>query len=103
MTLLAEYVARHNEGVRSGDFSRLAELLAPDAELVFHGLPVGPFRGRDAIAAAFASSPPDDELVLLAERGDEADYGWSRTAGARGGTLRVSGGELVERIDVSVA
>ncbi len=103
MGLLAEYVARHNEGVRSGDFSHLVELLAPGAEMVFHGLPVGPFRDREEVAAAFAASPPDDELVLLDERGDEGDFGWSRAPGVRGGTLRVSGRELVERIDVTVA
>ena len=45
-----------------------------DAELVFEGIPVGPFAGRDAIADAYAARPPDDEIVLL--RGD-GTYAWA--------------------------
>ncbi len=72
--LLAEHVRRFNAGVRSGDWSAMLELFAPDAELVFEGAPVGPFTGRGAIAAAYAVRPPDDEIVLLAVRGDAAGY-----------------------------
>src|SRR5437868_4220627 len=60
-----EYVARFNEGVRTGDWSRLLELVTDDCELEFVGIPVGPFHGRDAIAAAYREQPPDDEIVLL--------------------------------------
>ena len=35
-----------------------------DAELL-EGIPVGPFRGREAIAAAYRAQPPDDEIELL--------------------------------------
>ena len=44
----SEYVARFNEGVRNGDWTRMLEL--HDAELEFAGIPVGPFHRRDAIA-----------------------------------------------------
>ena len=50
--------------------SRFAE----DAELVFQGIPVGPFAGRDAIAAAYREQPPDDEIVLL---DGDGTYSWA--------------------------
>jgi steroid Delta-isomerase len=46
-----------------------------DAELVFEGIPVGPFSGREAIGAAYAAQPPDDEIVLLDEHGT---YAWAK-------------------------
>jgi hypothetical protein len=46
----------------------------------FRGIPVGPFSGRDAIAAAYRAQPPDDELRVLDERQRagrvEARYAW---------------------------
>lgn len=89
--MLAEHVARFNEGVRSGDFGPMLEAFAPDAVMVFEGVPVGPFEGRGAIAAAYAERPPDDEIVLLGEpRGDgdaiESDYAW-KSEGTRAGRM----------------
>ena len=92
---------RFNEGVRSGDFALMLEQFADDAELVFEGVPVGPFRGKPAIAQAYAEQPPDDEIVILRTResGDElivADYAWRADPGARAGTmiLRLRGAEI---------
>lgn len=45
-----------------------------DAELVFEGIPVGPFVGRDAIAKAYRAQPPDDEIVLL---DGDGTYAWA--------------------------
>src|SRR5262245_6461167 len=80
--LLQAHVERFNEGVRSGDFSRMLEQFTDSAELEFEGVPVGPFRGKQAIAKAYADDPPDDEVVLLRTResGDDflvADYAWT--------------------------
>jgi hypothetical protein len=51
-----------------------------DAEMEFRGVPVGPFHGRDAIAAAYRAQPPDDELRVLGHRERdgriEARYAW---------------------------
>jgi RimJ/RimL family protein N-acetyltransferase len=63
--LLHDHVLRFNEGVRSGDWAPMLERFAEDAELEFQGVLVGPFSGRDAIAAAYAEQPPDDQLVTL--------------------------------------
>jgi hypothetical protein len=63
--LLRRYIARLNHGVRSGDFTSMLAELTVDAELVFEGIPVGPFRGREVIGAAYRLQPPDDELDLL--------------------------------------
>lgn len=60
LKLLEDHVAHFNHGITSGDFTPMLEHFAPDAILEFVGVPVGPFIGRDAIAAAYAAQPPDD-------------------------------------------
>jgi steroid Delta-isomerase len=74
-TLLEDHVERFNRGVRSGDFSEMVSFFAADAELVFEGIPVGPFHGREAIGEAYAAQPPDDKIVLL---DDDGTYAWSK-------------------------
>ena len=66
--VLTRHIALFNEGIRTGDFGPMVNWFTDDAELVFENIPVGPFHGRDAIAAAYASQPPDDEIVLLESR-----------------------------------
>jgi hypothetical protein len=70
----------------------MLEQFADDAELAFEGVPVGPFRGKPAIAGAYAEQPPDDEIVILRTResGDDlvvADYAWRADPVARAGSL----------------
>ena len=89
--MLTEHVERFNEAVRSGDYEAMLARFAADAELRFEGVPVGPFIGRDAIAAAYARQPPDDEVVLLGEprvegETEEADYAWE-SEGTRAGRM----------------
>ena len=79
----------------------MLEQFTEDAELAFEGVPVGPFRGKPAIARAYADQPPDDEIVLLRTResGDDfvvADYAWRSDPGARAGSmiLRLADGEI---------
>jgi len=86
LNLLDREVAAFNEGVRTGDWSPLVELFAEDAELVFEGIPVGPFHGRDAIAEAYRTMPPDDEIVLL-DIGPR--YAWSKEPERPAGELHV--------------
>jgi hypothetical protein len=88
-SLLEREVAAFNDGVRTGDWSALVALFADDAELEFVGIPVGPFRGRDAIAEAYRTQPPDDEIVLL-DGGPR--YAWSQEPERPAGEL-----ELEER------
>ena len=102
--MLAEHVQRFNEAVRSGEYGPMLATFAADAEMVFEGVPVGPFVGREAIAAAYAAQPPDDEVVLLGEprmEGDveEADYAWA-SEGTRAGRMMVTSreGEIVRLV-----
>jgi steroid Delta-isomerase len=80
--LLHDHVIRFNEGVRSGDWEPMLERFADEAELAFEGVPVGPFHGREAIAAAYDAQPPDDQLVTLRVTDDRdgvtALYAWRR-------------------------
>lgn len=88
--LLRAYVERHNEGVRAGEFARLAGLLADYASMRFHGIAAGPFEGATAILAGFATHPPDDELVILDQRGVEAVYAWRRDPDRAVGRIRIT-------------
>ena len=92
--LLHDYVMVHNECVRTGDWDPLAERFTKDARLAFEGVPVGPFVGREAIAAAYGAQPPDDEVVIFGteESGDEviAGYGWLREPGKQAGRMLVT-------------
>ena len=93
----ADYVERFNEGVRTGDWSGMVELLTDDAELEFVGIPVGPFRGREAIADAYRTQPPGDELVLL----DGDRYAWSKEPTRAAGELHLDyRGAKIARIRV---
>ena len=89
MSLLDREVDAFNEGVRTGDWASLVELFTDDAELEFVGIPVGPFRGRAAIADAYRTQPPDDEIVVLEDRGDSAVYAWSCDPERRAGELHI--------------
>jgi hypothetical protein len=87
----------------------MLELFADDAELAFEGVPVGPFRGKPAIAQAYDEQPPDDEIVILRTResGDDyvvADYAWQAEPSARAGSLilRMRGAEI-DRLLVTFA
>jgi RimJ/RimL family protein N-acetyltransferase len=104
--LLHEHVVRFNEGVRTGDWEPMLERFADDAKLAFEGVPVGPFRGREAIAAAYAAQPPDDQLVTLrVEDGHDevtALYAWRRQPGSVAGRIVLtSSGGLVARLLVT--
>jgi steroid Delta-isomerase len=92
--LLHDYVMVHNECVRTGDWSPLAEWFTEDAQLAFEGVPVGPFDGREAIAAAYDAQPPDDEVVIFAteENPDEivARYGWLKEPSKQAGRMLVT-------------
>ena len=80
LTRLAAYahVDRFNAAVRTGDWRPLVATLHPDAVMDFPGLPVGPFAGRDAIAAAYAADPPDDTMRVVDVHGDVVSFAWSR-------------------------
>lgn len=55
--LFEQHVADFNSGVTSGDFGPMVDRFDPDGEVVFAGAPFGPFRGQDAIRAAYRDQP----------------------------------------------
>jgi steroid Delta-isomerase len=93
LNLVRAHVERFNAAVRSGDFAPMVqESFADDAELAFEGVPVGPFRGKAAIARAYAEQPPDDEVAILRtnESGAEmvvVDYAWLAAPKKRAGSM----------------
>jgi ketosteroid isomerase-like protein len=106
LELLTEHVERFNAGVRSGDFGPMFELFADDAVLEFEGVRVGPFHGREAIAAAYRAQPPDDEIEVLEveETGAQirARYAWLHNEGRASGDLRLSrDGDRITRLVVT--
>jgi len=94
---LQEHVERFNAGVRSGDFGPMVAAFSEDAELVFEGIPVGPFLGREAIGEAYAAQPPDDEIVLLDADGT---YAWAKEPEIPAGRLFLTerGGEIARLV-----
>jgi len=66
--LLHEHVEHFNAGVRTGDWDPMLAGFEDAAEMEFRGIPVGPFVGKEAIAAAYREQPPDDEMRVLDER-----------------------------------
>ena len=103
---LERHVETFNAAVRSGDYGPLVALFAQDATLVFVGVPVGPFHGGVAIAAAYAAQPPSDTMRILAVRtADDGtvveDFSWSAAGGARSGEMRLTvEGDLIRRLVV---
>lgn len=67
-----------NAAVTSGDWSALVATLHPDAVLTFVGVPAGPYQGRDAIAEAYRTNPPDDTMRVVSVRGEVVAFEWSR-------------------------
>ena len=106
MTLLERHVELFNQGVRSGNFAPMLEQFTEDAELVFEGVPAGPFHGRAAIAAAYAANPPDDEVDVLSSEQDDgtivARYAWrADDGGPAGRMILTTRGEQIARLVVT--
>jgi steroid Delta-isomerase len=97
LSLIGEHVDRFNEGVRSGDFGPMVAAFAEDAELVFEGIPVGPFAGREAIGEAYAEQPPDDQIVLL---DGDGTYAWAKEPAVPAGQMFLTerGGEIARLV-----
>jgi hypothetical protein len=100
------YITDHNEGVRTGDWSRFADWFTDHAEVRFEGAAIGPFRGRGEIRRAYEERPPDDEVEIRGVRteGDRtvADYGWLADDGVRAGELRLTwDGERIRELVIT--
>jgi len=104
--LLHEHVDSFNAGVRTGDWSSMLQRFDAAAVMEFRGIPVGPFQGKEVIAEAYRTQPPDDELRVLEERerGDavEARYAWlAEPAIAAGELLLTARHGLIRRLVVT--
>ena len=103
---VARHVAAFGDAVATGGWAGFAARFAEDAELVFVGVPAGPFVGRRAIAAAYESDPPDEALVLagpVTTDGEEvvAPFRWVGSGGTGTMRLRFDRAGLVSRLVVS--
>ena len=98
------HVAAFNDCVRSGGWADFAGRFTPDATMRFVGVPVGPFTGREAIAAGYESQPPSDTLTVT--RGvssgdvDELQFAWDTSDDTGTMILRWSG-PLIAELTVS--
>ena len=92
--VLERHVELFNAGVRQHDFSGMLSQFAEDAAMRFEGVPVGPFEGRPAIAAAYRDQTPDDEIRVLDTNsaGPErvvARYAWAAAPEQMAGRLHL--------------
>jgi steroid delta-isomerase len=103
--LVARHVALFNQGVRSLDFGPMLELFMDDAELAFEGVPTGPFRGKEAIAAAYRTQPPDDEIDVTRVETVEGEivvwYAWRAEPERRGRMIITLNGDRIARLTVT--
>ena len=101
--LFQRHTALFNQGVRSGDFGPMLAQFTDDSELLFEGISVGPFRGKAAIAAAYASQPPDDEIEVLGIDAQEGKirgaYAWCANPGKHAGEMIITtAGDKIARL-----
>jgi steroid Delta-isomerase len=96
----ARHVAAFNDSVRSGQWADFAGRFTSDATMRFVGIPVGPFSGREAIAAGYAAQPPSDTLTVTSgvssDDVDKLSFAWdsSNTTGTM--VLRWNGDLIAE-------
>jgi hypothetical protein len=104
MEVPTRHVAFFNEGVRSDGVWPMIARFTDDAGLAFANIPVCPFHSRNAIAAAYANQPPDDEIVLLRASMEGsliiASYAWGSAPGDLAGdmTITVSGDRIARQV-----
>ena len=77
MSRTADHVVAFNRAVTSGDWDAFGERFAVDASMRFTGIPVGPFEGRTAIAAAYRENPPTETMTLIDDNDELARFRWS--------------------------
>jgi steroid Delta-isomerase len=96
----ARHVAAFNDCVRSGQWADFAGRFTPDATMRFVGVPVGPFTGREAIAAGYASQPPSDTLTITRSVSsgdvDELRFAWDSSGSTGTMVFRWSGAQVAE-------
>ncbi len=81
--------------------------LSEDAEMLFEGIPVGPFKGRVAIERAYSEQPPDDEIVVLNTHEGKrknviiSEYAWLNDPRTRAGELTIeTRGDLIVKLTI---
>jgi hypothetical protein len=102
LQVLARHVAAVNSTVNGWGVHKLTSDLAPDCTMLFEGIPVGPFEGREAIAEAYRTNPPDDTIEVLEATFKparvEATYAWSQKPDQAAGRILLDlEGELITK------
>jgi steroid delta-isomerase len=99
----ARHIAAFNDSVRSGDWAAFADRFTPDATMRFAGTPVGPFTGREAIAADYATQPPSDTLTVTrsASSGDVDQLWFAWDKGGTGTMILRWRGDLIAELTVT--
>ena len=100
------HVESFNAAVSNGDWASFSERFAEDAEMVFEGVPAGPYVGRAAIAAAYDADPPREPLTVagpVTEDGHDlvVPFRWAESGGTGRMRLRFDETGLVDRLVVA--
>jgi steroid delta-isomerase len=99
----AKHVAAFNDSVRSGDWTAFAGRFTPDATMRFAGVSAGPFTGREAIAAGYASQSPSDTLTVTrsVSSGDVDELWFAWDNGSTGTMILRWSGDLIAELTVT--
>lgn len=94
----------YNDAVASGSYGRLISMFTDDAVLRF-GAELT-YAGRQAIAAAYAERPPDDQIELTGDPREEAgsviaEFTWRRSKSPGTMRLAVTDDDLISEMVVS--
>jgi steroid Delta-isomerase len=100
---VARHVAAFNDSVRTGEWGDFAGRFTPDATMRFVGVPVGPFTGREVIAAGYASQPPSDTLTVsrCVSSGDVDELWFAWDSSGTGTMILRWSGDLIAELTVS--
>lgn len=95
-----EHEAIFNEAVRAGDFEAFVATFAEEGKMAFDGVPIGPFKGRHKIAAAYAAQPPTDTMSIWSIEEIADDTAFARFDWDNGGSgsmqVRWRDGEVID-------
>jgi steroid Delta-isomerase len=95
-----DHTSLFNACVASSDWSPFVVTFTDDAVMRFVNVPAGPYEGRAAIAAAYATTPPDDTMHITSVEELAPDTARARFVWDHGGngamTMRWRDGQVAD-------
>ncbi|MDT4910629.1 MAG: steroid Delta-isomerase [Pseudonocardiales bacterium] len=100
---VSQHIAAFNDSIETGDWAPFAQRFTAEATMRFVGVPAGPFRGREAIAAAYLAQPPTETMSVgsVQSSGDVDAVAFRWESGGTGTMTLTWDGDLVAELVVA--